>query len=109
MISGTDSFICLIISLRKFQSYYHNILFILYSIHGNLRDALVEGLSEYTVNDAKFKLAGLKITLNITWPSIKIKSLYKLNAKFDEWEGFALFGKGDVRYTCLIQLSNSIN
>ncbi|XP_016842871.1 uncharacterized protein LOC100679942 [Nasonia vitripennis] len=63
------------------------------SIKGDLTNAKVKGLSNYIVNEAKFKLAGLKITLNMTLSNVKAKSLYSFEA---ESKGISMYGKGDI-------------
>lgn len=59
-----------------------------------LQDVIVQGLSEYDVNSGDFKIVGLKIELNLTWPLVVAKTQYSLQGKASDFE---IFGNGDIK------------
>ncbi|XP_012230367.1 uncharacterized protein [Linepithema humile] len=58
-----------------------------------LENVNVQGLSEYDVNSGDFKIVGLKIEMNLTWPLVVASTKYALEGKTSDFE---IFGKGDV-------------
>ncbi|KAJ8683411.1 hypothetical protein QAD02_019203, partial [Eretmocerus hayati] len=67
------------------------------SMTGELSNTRIYGLSDYTINNATFKLAGLRIFLNLTWPKMSIETLYNIEAKFSKSNDLTFFGSGDVK------------
>lgn len=64
---------------------------------GDLKDLRVEGLSNYSINNAQLKIgAGLNVNLSLTWVDIKVRTYYYFDSQLSNSSGLPLFGKGDL-------------
>ncbi|XP_072763699.1 uncharacterized protein [Anoplolepis gracilipes] len=54
----------------------------------------VDGLSAYNVNKGDFKLIGLKLIMNLSWPLITASTNYNMMGKVDNFE---IYGNGEMK------------
>lgn len=59
-----------------------------------LTNVKVDGLSAYDVNKGDFKLIGLKLIMNVSWPLIIASTNYAMKGKADNFE---IYGKGEMK------------
>jgi len=59
-----------------------------------LTNVKVDGLSAYDVNKGDFKIIGLKLIMNVSWPLIIASTNYTMEGKADNFE---IYGKGEMK------------
>ncbi|CAL1678640.1 unnamed protein product [Lasius platythorax] len=59
-----------------------------------LTNVKVDGLSAYDVNKGDFKLIGLKLIMNVSWPLIIASTNYAMEGKADNFE---IYGEGEMK------------
>ncbi|XP_029168831.1 uncharacterized protein LOC114938879 [Nylanderia fulva] len=63
-------------------------------LDGLLTNVRLEGLSGYDVNSGDFKIAGLKLTMDLSWPSIVASTNYSINGNASN---FQIYGHGEMK------------
>ncbi|XP_012541298.2 uncharacterized protein LOC105839498 [Monomorium pharaonis] len=66
------------------------------TVDAQLANVRVDGLSSYKINSASFKLFGLKVHMDLTWPSIVGSTNYSLNGNV---LGNEVYGTGKMNGT----------
>lgn len=66
-----------------------------FSLDALLTNVKVDGLSAYDVNKGDFKLIGLKLIMNVSWPLIIASTNYAMEGKADNFE---IYGEGEMKW-----------